>query len=142
MSIFASIFAPIVIAAAVGHGGIYPGENGPVPQAVSDVDQPIADRAQAALASLEGGTLDPTLLTPSFRQEFTKDVIAADASFLKGRGAPTQFLILQRDDQGTRTRYTFVIGFKDGNWLSYTLGINKTSDLIDALYFRPANPPQ
>ncbi len=134
-------FAPL-LAAVVGSGGGYAVPAGPVASSISEADRPVADRAAAALASLEDGSLDPALLTPAFREQFSKDVVAADASFLRGRGAPKQMSILQRDDQGTRTRYTFVVTFNDNNSLSYTIGINKASNLIDALYFRPYNTPQ
>ena len=140
VSIFAPVFAPL-LAAALGSGAIVPGINGAVPGGISDEDQPIVQRAQSALESLEAGILDPALLTPAFREQFTAGVIASDASFLKGRGAPTRWYGLQRDDAGTRIRYTFVVVFKDQNSLAYTFGINKSSNLIDALYFRPYNTP-
>ena len=141
MSMLAAIFAPL-LAAAVGNGsvGVVPFD-GPAPTAVSDADRPVASRAESALEALAAGTLDSSLLAPSFRGQFTTNVAAADRSFLKGRGDPKRFLFLQKNDSGESVRYVFVASWGDGASLAYTFGLNKTSDLVDTLYFRPYTSP-
>jgi hypothetical protein len=107
--------------------------------------EPATDRALAMklaekiIMQVQGGKVDRTLLTPAFGEDLTDAVVANDASFLNGRGKAKIAGLLQRNDLGDDIRYVFLVTFDDGA-VALTFGIDKSTNLIDALYFRPANP--
>jgi hypothetical protein len=136
---FAAVFAPLLAAVLASTEGVP--QYDPQATAITGADKTVAKRALEALGAIEGGSLDRSVLTPAFRNEFTDAVLASDTGIVKGLGAPKRFLLQQKNDLGDSIRYVFVAAWDGGLALSYSFGIDKSSDLIDALYFRPANNP-
>jgi hypothetical protein len=136
---FAVLFAPLLAAALASTQGVP--QYDPQATAVTGADKPVAKRALEVLSAIEGGSLDRSLLTPAFRTEFTDAVLASDNGIVKGLGPPKRFLLQQKNDLGDSVRYVFVAAWDGGLALSYSFGIDKSNNLINALYFRPANDP-
>ena len=109
------------------------------PEATESDSAAAAKLATKLIGQIAGGKIARTLLTPAFSEELTDSVVASYAGFLGGRGKPRIAGQLGRTDLGDDIRYVYLITFDDGA-VACTFGIDKSSNLIDALYFRPANP--
>jgi len=109
------------------------------PEATANDSATAAKLATKLIGQIAGGKIDRTLLTPAFNEELTDSIVASYAGFLSGRGKPKLAGQIGRTDLGDDIRYVYLITFDDGA-VACTFGIDKSTNLIDALYFRPANP--
>jgi hypothetical protein len=106
--------------------------------AIAEGDKPVPERAADVFASIGAGHIDRTLLTPGFSALFTDATLANDASIIATRGEPKSMTLTARNDSGSAVRYVFLVVWKDRNAVSFTLGIDKATNRIDALYLLPA----
>jgi hypothetical protein len=95
--------------------------------------------ATKLIMQVQSGKVDRALLTPAFSEDLSDSVVANYAGFLNDRGKAKIAGLLQRNDLGDDIRYVFLVTFDNGA-VACTFGIDKSTNLIDALYFRPANP--
>jgi hypothetical protein len=131
-------FAPLLgLLVAVTTSGI-PALADPAPANESDTAA-AAKLVQKLIAQIQTGKVDRSMLTPAFSEDLTDSVVASYAGFLNGRGKPKLAGLLQRNDLGDDVRYVYLINFDDGA-VACTFGVDKSSNLVDALYFRPASP--